>query len=837
MYQIEKQATDSLSDYQESILELIKLKLSDSFSIDNLSETLNDKYRNIHLINFYLIYKSIHESSDIQILTPDKYYTSDFLSKLVLSITLIKYQSIQNERVPVKSVQVGDVFFVSNRLCKITRIIDNSICHLEPVIEKKADKQNPFLIKKELQRLDERKRLRNIKEFQYKSTSNKNLKGYADFFERHIKDFSYLASFSRKTVIIASGKISKQEQKAFLPIKNERGNLDHLPINPLVEVFNTYSSARTYLKNNRGKIDEVIAIGHRQYKSFGNMLNDKNDGLFSKLVLIGSRKVKDEGLKYWQWTHKEIKSSLSGDIWNGNLNSKLIDNSDFISFKKSLDDFKLKVVSLGVDEKEIELINRYFITLFSQQLTYDTEKTEEYINDLFNEDNDFDDAIYNLQERQAIKTEYIGIITDFNSNFKSAKLKKLKSLQLDKKPYVITPRKTLYEGLKNEIEGGVNKKTKVYKNNDIGRLLTNNENETSPNKTIFVIPHIRFHYDYPLRYFHLYNRMREFGDVRLLCYKGIGENRIEMFRTLYEKMEQYKLKHPDRNWFVGIEYNDNQLLEKEDEDIISVLDTDSVEDIETENALQRIKDYIKVHFNIIETLKKPKIEREKKADKASSIERHSKIKYNIIFKKGYGSYGDKLPFQETTRKFILKDVADLKCGDKVIADWDIKLKQVMDILNSHEDFKDEINDVKNASRLWKEWLKGLFQQYRSKGFFHERAIKELHEKLNLNVSLKTMEGWIEKDKAPLFPQKNEDLQRIIDLKRARLQDEDKEAFDLESKKLKKGSVSLIYKIKDELNYQICDGEESDLLSKLNENDLKKLLSKKVVKQIQSIKKL
>jgi len=837
MYQIEKQATDSLSDYQENILELIKLKLSDSFSIDNLSETLNDKYRNIHLINFYLIYKSIHESSDIQILTPDKYYTSDFLSKLVLSITLIKYQSIQNEKVPVKSVQKGDVFFVGNRLCKVTRITDNNICHLEPVTERKTDKQNPLHIEKEFQKLNEGRRLRSTNEFQYSRNSNRYLNDYKAFFKNHIKDFSYLTSFSRKTIIVTSGKIFNQEQRKLLPIRYENGRLDFLPISPLVEVFNSYENARAYMENSEEKIDEVIAIGQKRYSKIGEMLNDKNDGLFSKLILIGSRKVKDESLKYWQWTHKEIKSSLSGDIWNGNLNSKLIDNSDFTSFKKSLDDFKLKVVSLGVDEKEIELINRYFITLFSQQLTYDTEKTEEYINDLFNEDNDFDDAIYNLQERQAIKTEYIGIITDFNSNFKSAKLKKLKSLQLDKKPYVITPRKTLYEGLKNEIEGGVNKKTKVYKNTDIGKLLTN-ENETSPNKTIFVIPHIRFHYDYPLRYFHLYNRVREFGDVRLLCYKGIDENRIEMFRTLYGKMEQYKIKHPDRNWFVGIEYNDNQVLEKEDEDIISVLDTDSVKDVETENALQKIKDYIKVHFNIIETLRKPKIEREKKADKASSIERHSKQKYRITFKGGYNKeYGEfeKLPFQETTRKYILSEVVDLKDNDKVIYDWKITLKEVISILKSHEDFRAEIRDIKKAGRLWKEWLKSLFQRYKSKGYYHERAIEELHKKLNLSVRPQRMETWIESTDDLLFPKANDDLENIINLKRAL--HPDKEAFDLEVTELKKGSVSLLYRIKQELNNQICDGGESSLLSKLDESDLKKLLSKKQTNQIQSIKKL
>jgi len=704
MYQIEKQATNSLSDYQENVLKLIKQKLSDSFSIDNLSETLNDKYRNIHLINFYLLYKSIHKSSDVQILTPDKYYTSDFLSKLVLSITLIKYQSIQNERVPVKSVQVGDVFFAGKRLCKVTRIIDNS-CHLEPVIEKKADKQNPFLIKKELQKLDERRRLRNIKEFQYKSTSNRNLKDYTNFFENHIKDFSYLTSFSRKTVIIASGKISKQEQKAFLPIKNERGNLDHLPINPLVEVFNTYSSARTYLKNNRGKIDEVIAIGYRQYKSFGNMLNDKNDGLFSKLILIGSRKVKDEGLKYWQWTHKEIKSSLGRDIWNGEIYPKPIDNSEFISFKKSLEDFKLKLVGLGIDEKEIELINRYFITLFSQQLTEDNEELEKYINDLFNDENDFDNAIYNLQEKQAIKTEYIELIKKFNSNFKSEKLAKLKSLQFDKKPYVITPRKTLYDYLKNEIEGGANRKTTVCKNSDIGTLLTKNENNIPPNKTIFVVPHIRFHYDYPLRYFHLYNRMCELGHVQLLCYEGIDENRIELFRILYEKMELYKLKHTDRNWFIDVMYNDNKFLKKEEEDIISNFDTDSVTEGETEKTLERIKDYIKVHFNIIETLKKPKIEKEKKTDNASSVQRHSKQNYRITFNGGHTKvYGEfqKLPFQETTRKYILSEVVDLKHNDKVIYDWKITLKEVISILKSHEDFKEEIRDIKKAGRLWKE---------------------------------------------------------------------------------------------------------------------------------------
>jgi len=113
--------------------------------------------------------------------------------------------------------------------------------------------------------------------------------------------------------------------------------------------------------------------------------------------------------------------------------------------------------------------------------------------------------------------------------------------------------------------------------------------------------------------------------------------------------------------------------------------------------------------------------------------------------------------------------------------------------------------------------------------------RELHKKLNLSVRPQRMENWIESTDDLLFPKANDDLENIINLKRAL--HPDKEVFDLEVAKLKKGSISLLYEVKQKLDYQICNNEQESLLSKLDENDLKKLLSKKEIKQIQSIEKL
>ncbi len=380
-------------------------------------------------------------------------------------------------------------------------------------------------------------------------------------------------------------------------------------------------------------------------------------------------------------------------------------------------------------------------------------------------------------------------------------------------------------------------------------------------RNIFIVPYIFFKYENPLWYYHLYNKITEFGDVYYLNYKSIEERRTEMFKTLYEKQEKYRLKHKDRFWFTNIEFPGTEIIDEDTEEIIKSFDTVSTER-NNEDKEKRMKQHKRLQEYFVDTFKvKSDFNRktsekditeidESNINKENDYEPVSKEKFKIKF-----SNGDSKEVGEYERFAVKKSndytliyAKDLASNNELIEDWNLNLREILMTLGDYQIFTTEIDEINDASKLWQVWLSGLYEYYKidrktNKKLSDVEALKKLYDRLSLSITIQTMKNWIENKEVNFFPRSNNDLQSIIDIK-LRLTPENndeniakKEKYKQQAENIKKGSTSLLYEIKRELTIYVCDKRKGKALTVLNQNHLNQFLRKKQINKIENIQKI
>ena len=869
--------------FNNSEKELEKLKIN----ITELNRIFSKNTENFDLFNFLLLTKAIlseHENN-FQILIPDKYFKDDFLSPVLLATSIIKYKQnieyYQEQNYQHKEIKINDVFYLSKkkRLCKCIQKNGNNYTFGFVNTNKKEEEAKTLITinKEQLSRLH---KLRNIEKFDYNGQSKKHLEEYLKFYQNTLENYEALVTFKKKTVIIAEQSIvnSLSNQKN-LPFRYNLEQNDKVPVKPLIEIFNSYQQAREYLKENENT-DEVIVIGYQKYQNcIGDLQNDQNKGRFEKLILIGSKKIDDESFKFWQWTNKEIINLTERQI-TGKFTTKSILSDSLIIFKNELNKFQKELNEIGVKNNEAQSIINYFINLFSRQLIIDKDNILQYINSIFEDpENDLYVAINvagKPEEKENFKNKLVTIINRFLGNFQSQKLDFLgQQKQIDKNYYVISEKRQLEE-IKNYCDGNklstipiTSKNVEAIVSNcdisqtekDAAFIFHNSSNEKivfrfskrQIKRNVFIIPYIFFKYENPLWYYHLYNKVTEFGDVYYLNYENIEDERTKMFETLYKKQETYRLKHKDRFWFANIEFPETEILDKETEEIISSFDTVNSEQDEERNEIRinkrrKFKQYFTDNFKIKSDFNRKSSEKDITDIDNNNAENNadpiSKEKYKIVL-----SNDETLEVGEYEKFAIKKEkdynlifVKNLATMNEIIKDWNLNLRETLKILGSYTSFVTEIDEINKTSKLWQKWLNGLFANYKRKRSETD-ALGKLHERLKLSVSIQTMENWLNNKEDNFFPRSNNDLQAIIDLKlfltpaNNEINIAKKEDYKQQAENIKKGSTSLLYEIKRELTIYVCNKEKGKVLSVLNQNHLSQLLRKKEIATIQNIQKL
>jgi len=837
-----------------SYTQKIKSFVNDELQRSQLKEqTIKKRLDNsdFNLCNLYFLNLMCAENDQelFQILIPDKYYKEQLIDSVLESISVIKYLSNMNEANTNSDFKKGDVYDMGKYgFLSLSNISDDNL-FFEPILKTKQERLNPTKIRYNRKEVFNKSKLRSINYFRYTNRSKEYLQKYHDFYKTLINNAKRVTSFRSKVVIISSLQILNNDNKLFLPFRYNLEKSDTLPVEPLIEVFNSYDRARDYLKATEDKVEEVIIIGYQKYQNvLGQVLNDKNKGFFKKLIVIGSKKVNDNSFKFWQWTNKEIQFLSNDNQSERKIETQLVYSNQLTQLKNDLETLKNDLQNHDVLIEDIEQLNNYFLNLFFQQLSESHKDLYEYIKYLFEEENELEEILANLDfnDRQRFKERYLEIIKKSLENFNNGKLEAIRNLkQTDKFYKIVVPKRH-----KSEIEDLIKhldyKKHEVLTTKQLEKIVQDGTT-FNPLKTVFIIPYVRFKYDNPLAYYHLYNKIRIYGEVKFLCYSQLEEERLAMFKSFYKKQELYRLKQRDRKWFVGFEFESEEKLNEEESQILDTIDSIEINKDNNNIKKRQLRAYFRDKYKALGEFSNKinfdgddnDIESDRIIDVNTVRDNNptSRFKYQINLKKSMDIETKDIDFwaKKEGKNYRLKRTDELAVNDTIILDWNIDLKSILKTLKTYKEFKKEIREIEKAGRLWQEWLQGLLQNYMRKRSEADAKVY-LYKQLNLSVQQSTFEKWLTSKDAFLFPRSNADLENIINLKRTL--SPNKEQIDEEQKKLKKGSTSLLYQIKRELTSWVCD-DKSDIkiLNKLKFDEVEKLINKKRLDQIKNITKL
>lgn len=865
--------------YYEELREYSERKIKEySIDVKELLKIVNHDSNDFNLINFYLLTKSIisENNNNFQILIPDKYFKDDFFSPILLSVSVVKYKQnidLFNSTDYIHHLKKGDVFYLQKKktLCKyIGKQGDTNQFNF---LKDDNAKTIISITDEQLSRLH---KLRNIADFQYNGQAGTHFNNYLSFYQKLLIDFQVLVTFKRKTVIIAEQAIvnSLASQKD-LPFRYNSEKNDRVPVKPLIEIFNSYTQAREYLYNNENT-DEVIVIGYQKYQNcIGDLQNDQNKGKFNKLIIIGSKRVDSDNFKIWQWTTFEI-NTLSLKTINGKFEIKSLPPKQFSYLREELSGIKKELIELGIDQKEAESITNFFFNLLSRQLNVENPAIIQYINSIFDDpENDLYIALNEIgkpNKKDYFKTRYLDTLNKFLVDFSNPKTEYVLSQKNIDKNYFLITDKWQIDNLKNKLITNklnislvTNKNIEqIIKNSDDDQVtLTNYLNEEikfsfskrQVKRNVFIVPYIYFKYNNPFWYYHLYNKITEFGDVYVLKLSEIEDNRLNMFQTLYEKQNIYRLSHPDRLfWFENLSYPAEIEIDNETVEILKSIEVVSSNEETGNNENQKVsrkklQRYFVDNFKIVSDFKNDKSEKDITDINENELlptdnEPISGERYVIEFEdKTHTEVGEyeKLALKQSN-SYLLTYAKELKNGAEIIEDWMLSLRDTLKVLGKYSSFNNEIKQINEASSMWQTWLNGLFENYKRNRTELE-ALKKLHERLNISVSIDTMAKWMQNQEPNFFPRANDDLQKIIDLKLALTPENNpeniakKEKYKELANNIKQGSTALLYRIKKELTYFICNNSKGSVLNELDDTDLKNLLTKKKFNRIKNITKL
>lgn len=837
-----------LNSYTQTIKLFIDNKLQHSQLKEQIvHKRLGNSYFNLCNLYFLNLMCSENDQELFQILIPDKYYKGQLMDSVLESISIIKYLSNMNTDDTNFDFKKGDVYDMRGYgFLSLTNISEDNL-FFEPVLKTKQERLNPTKIRYSRKEVSNKSKLRNINDFRYTNRSKDYLQKYYDFYKTLINNPTKVTAFRSKVVIITSLQILNNENKLFLPFRYNLEKSDTLPVEPLIEVFNSYDQARGYLKTTEDRVEELMFIGYQKYQNvLGQVLNDKNKGFFKKLIIIGSKKVNDNSFKFWQWTNKEIQVLSNNNQAERKIETQLVYSNQLIQLKNDLETLKSDLQNHDILIEDIEQLNSYFLNLFFQQLSKSPNDLYEYIKYLFDEENELEEILANLDfsDRQRFKERYLTIIKKSLDNFDNGKLEAIRNLKQTDKFYKIVVSKRHKAGIEDLIKQLGYKKHEVLTTRQLEKIVEDGTT-FNPLKTVFIIPYVRFKYDNPLSYYHLYNKIRVYGEVIFLCYSELEEARLMMFKSFYKKQELYRLKQRDRKWFVGFEYESEEKLNEEESQIL-----DTINSIETNTDNDIIKKrqhrtYFRDRYKALGEFSS-KINFDGDDNEFHSITNlnsirdnnlTSRFKYEINLKKSINIEVKDIDFwaKKEGGNYCLKRTYELAVNDTIILDWNIDLKSILKTLKNYKEFRREIREIEKAGKLWQDWLKGLLRNYMRKRSEAD-AKAHLYKQLNLSVQQPTFEKWLISKDTFLFPRSNSDLENIINLKRTL--SPNKEEIDEQREQLKKGSTSLLYQLKRELTLWICDDKaDIKILNKLKPDEVKKLITKKQLDQIKNITRL
>jgi hypothetical protein len=814
--------------------------------------------------HFFFLTKLIqdNERNGCHIQLPAKHCLNDLYVPTLLSAVLSHYNlSLSADDMPEMQFRIGDVIYSRGLKDFLQFCGGREVLYFKRVLTKGQEEEYIEIRKEDLHRYPV---LPSTDDFAYNRNSVHKLEEFFDFFQSHLTSFDPLFHFSKKCLLIASSEVAKCLSQLFLPIRYNGNKYYQVPVEPLVEIVNDYDTASKLIENGQA-FYSVIVLGGSRYKHTLDRIKDNFDeGLFQKLITIGEAEVSDSfGFKRWHWTQPEWRIFHGLDPRPAIPLSVLTDPS-LERFRDRFDNLKNAFSDFGVDNLALDEMGKRLVQYFSRLIVpVELCQVKEFVHKQFFEthwlESYFKDA--NLDDEFPLFcSELEKLLDEFLETFENQKLNFLLSHYTPEGDLFLVTEKWQADILNPLLEEG---RKFSYRAISLGELARQLRQEL-PSKSKFKKTHFIFSYLYytpfqPVYYLEMFRRAADFGNTTLLCYKGIDTNRVEVLNALTERWNCKWWGHTDRNWFVPFSFEqdldtfENQ-TEIADEVVAHLDELQSLEKNDIEiglSHLEKIRDYFSHRFGMVDDFSAPgskydlkKIRTEFDENDQNEDTNGQMRKWKVLFSDGTESEFPEdmvIAKKEGGGKFTGVPISNLQPGDIIAANFSITFDNSFESLKTIPDLKEYIKEIKWASKEWRSWLKWMLETYLSKHSNNRvLALKELNQKLEVNVSSSTVNVWLETKEEYLFPREISDLEKILDLRVRKTPPAQKDEILASKERIRRSrdiSASfreVMTKLSHELSTYLATGEKGSYLSNIPAKHIERMLQYKELKTIKTV---
>ena len=838
---------------------------------------------NVNVCNYDFIQKILNDksSSNFQVTIPSETSISDFYESTIWAIALTKYAQNCMVNVPIKNLKINDrLYFASKNEIYLYLGTEDSMVRLRPF--------------KEGKHTDNTSIMRNISDLEKMfllDDSNTITCHTTTYFKNYFHDFASkfpiykaLTSFSKKTLIIASREfIESHPQKSVLPIRYNLDTNSKVPIEPLIEIINDFDIAEDLLWSDNHGIKEVIFIGNAKYKNaLIKALEHQSNGRIEKIVVFGSQPIsKDYRFTSWHWTFPELQS-LRGNLGR-NFKLHSIKDNEVVQLKLKLDDLTKNLIVLGANAGDLEcVVNRYLSYFLTPAIiSLENSPLAHFLEELQTNESDFEVILDNADiDTSKHKLLLIDILRELNDLLIRVhpKYDAIENLWNDKNikvTCVIVRRKMDAQALSNFIEG--KKGLKVLTHKELKSILQNPQNgffneQGNLRRNQFIFPYVYLDHDFqkrnPLSFYSLYEETLQYGHSTILYYTDIEGDRLKNIQIFAERQKVQHLIHSERQSFAeGLFYEVSSPV-AEEKDIVNISEIDEIlniieegferDSIESQEEYEgKLNTYFSKYFGEVRKITKKDGHDYSDDDDSDeegfasiskfSNELVSRIKYKISFDDNSEEtfYADEIIPRKVENGDNIEGIKVMKLQkfDKIV-DFNITFDNSSLIFETIPEAKELIRKIQEASKEWRRWLNDSRDNYKFRFKLNdEDACKLLFQKLDVSVSLDTVKKWLTTKEKYYFPRETNDLEKVLDLRIRQTKPEEQDFTKEKAKQIRESrntSASfkeVITKLKMELGVYLTRKEKGDTLSRITENQVKELLTKKQFKNILKIERL
>ena len=441
--------------------------------------------------------------------------------------------------------------------------------------------------------------------------------------------------------------------------------------------------------------------------------------------------------------------------------------------------------------------------------------------------------------------------------------------------YVIVRRKMDAQALSNFIEG--KKGLKVLTHKELKSILRNPQNgffneQGNVRRNQFIFPYIHLDHDFqkrnPLSFYSLYEETLQYGYSTILYYTDIEGDRLKNIHIFAERQKVQHLIHSERQSFTEGLFYEVPSSVAEEKDIVNISEIDEIlniieegfenDSIESQEEYEgKLNTYFSKYFGEVRKITKKDSQDYSDDDDSDEEgftavskfpnELTSKIKYQVFFDDNSIDtfYAGEIIARKVKNGDNIEGVKVIKLEkfDRIV-DFNITFDNSSPIFETIPEAKETIRKIQEASKEWRNWLKDSHDNYKFRLKLNdEDAYKLLHQKLDVSVGLDTVKKWLTTKEKYYFPRETNDLGKVIDLKIRQTKPEEQVFMREKAKQIRESrntSASfkeVVTKLKMELGVYLTRKEKGDTLSRITENQVRELLTKKYFKNILKIEKL